>query len=370
MRIACVIHSLVGGGAETLMAGLVNRLAANHDVSLITWSAAETDPVAIPPTVERVGLDLLRESHGIFQAVRNNLGRIKSLASTIRSLEPDVVLSFCDQVNVATLIALRQTTIPVVVAEMSDPRFHPMPRLWQPLRSHYYPQASAAVAISRASLPKVTELFGRPATLIPPAVETPPKELILKRSEEQWREPTEKCIVTLGRLSTEKRHAWLIEAFDQIAPQFPNWTLEIAGDGPLRSSTESFIHSLQSRSKISLAGRVPNAWDFLVRGAIFCSSSAYEGTPVSVLEAMKLGLPVVAIDSDSGTNDVVKHGQSGYLAENSIDALAQRLADLMAAPEHRAKFSLEAKRIADEYTWERFTCAYEHLFEKCIAQAN
>lgn len=102
MRITCVIHSLQGGGAERLLAGLANRLAATHNVSLLTLQWSELDSYEVADNVQRRGLDLMGTSQGLFSGLRNNVHRIRVLRRAIATSQPDVVLSFCDQTNVLT----------------------------------------------------------------------------------------------------------------------------------------------------------------------------------------------------------------------------------------------------------------------------
>ncbi|MFM7846467.1 MAG: glycosyltransferase family 4 protein, partial [Planctomycetota bacterium] len=79
LRIVCAIHGLSGGGAEHLLAGLASRLAERHEVTLLTLAAVESDRYAVGPRVHRRGLDLISESHSLWQAVRANGLRVRSL---------------------------------------------------------------------------------------------------------------------------------------------------------------------------------------------------------------------------------------------------------------------------------------------------
>jgi GalNAc-alpha-(1->4)-GalNAc-alpha-(1->3)-diNAcBac-PP-undecaprenol alpha-1,4-N-acetyl-D-galactosaminyltransferase len=357
MKIVCCIHSLSGGGAEHLMAGFANRLAELHDVTLITLSTAETDLYEVADSVKRIGLDLVRPSPSPVHGLYNNFRRIQSLRKAIRSSQPNVVISFCDQINVMTVLACRRLRLPVIAAEMSDPRFHRMPRLWGALRPYAYRRAAAVTAVSQASLPTVSQFRGEQAVFIPPAVDAP--ELKSKDTPVSGRHR----LVSLGRLSEEKRFDMLIEAFSKVAEEFPQWDLEIAGSGPCETMLQQQIKTRGLQERVRLRGRIPIVWDFLAGSDLFASSSLYEGTPVSVLEAMKVGLPVVAVDCDSGINEVVRADQNGLLTENSVGGLATGLQKLMRDTELRQRCSEAAESTAAYYSWERFVGDYIRLIK-------
>jgi GalNAc-alpha-(1->4)-GalNAc-alpha-(1->3)-diNAcBac-PP-undecaprenol alpha-1,4-N-acetyl-D-galactosaminyltransferase len=134
MKISFVIHSLDGGGAERVMAGLASRLQRRgHACTLITLDDGQNDRHDVDANVTRMTLDLMKPSVHKWQAVTNNFKRIRRLRQAIRDSQPDVVLSFCDVMNVLTLIATRGLAIPVVISERSDPAKQVIPWPWSSL---------------------------------------------------------------------------------------------------------------------------------------------------------------------------------------------------------------------------------------------
>ena len=106
MRIAMTIHALFGGGAERLMSQLGTWWsAAGHEVHLITWSETDTDVYPIPPSVHRLGLGLMHASRGQWSGLWANFHRVHTLRAALKAIQPDFILSFCDQMNIVTLQA-------------------------------------------------------------------------------------------------------------------------------------------------------------------------------------------------------------------------------------------------------------------------
>ncbi len=145
-RIALTIHALFGGGAERLMAQLAARWSeAGHDVHLVTWSGTETDQYRVPIQVKRHGLALLSESSSRLRGIAANVRRIRVLRNTLRRIEPELIVSFCDQMNIVTLQAARKLAAPVVIAEHSNPAKQKLNRLWEYWRSRVYPMLQSVL---------------------------------------------------------------------------------------------------------------------------------------------------------------------------------------------------------------------------------
>lgn len=126
--------------------------------------------------------------------------------------------------------------------------------------------------------------------------------------------------VTIGRMSPEKDHSKLIDAFAGVWREFPEARLLIVGDGPLRHDFEVKISSMGLQKCILLAGQQSNPFPILRRSDCFVLSSNHEGQPMVLLEAMVLGKPIVATDID-GNRGVLKDGY-GRLVENSSEGLS------------------------------------------------
>lgn len=103
-------------------------------------------------------------------------------------------------------------------------------------------------------------------------------------------------LITLGRLSPEKNHALLLRAFARFRSEEPEATLLILGEGPLREELEKDIRTLGLEGAAFLPGRRENPFAYLRRSDLFVLPSLHEGQPLVILEAMLLGLPIVATE--------------------------------------------------------------------------
>jgi glycosyltransferase involved in cell wall biosynthesis len=135
----------------------------------------------------------------------------------------------------------------------------------------------------------------------------------------------EVLVVSVGRLKYPKDTRTLLEAAARIPGE---WRLEVVGDGPERAALEQ----LATDVRIRLVGERDDVPALLARSSVFVLSSRSEGLPLSVIEAMAAGLPVVASDV-GGLRELVEHEVTGLLvAPGNVDALAEALGRLVADP--------------------------------------
>jgi len=175
VKIACVIHSLDGGGAERVLATLASRLAiGGNEVTLVTLDDGATSKHEIDAAVRQRRLDLMGESRGVIQKVRNTRARVEGVRSTLGEISPEVVLSFCDRTNILTLKAAGPLRIPVVVSERSDPEQQHLGLLWEHLRNRTYRNANTIVALTETAANHLRQRFPVDVTVIPSAVDVPP----------------------------------------------------------------------------------------------------------------------------------------------------------------------------------------------------
>lgn len=126
--------------------------------------------------------------------------------------------------------------------------------------------------------------------------------------------------ITVGRLSPEKNHARLIEAFARVHCMDPLTRLVIVGDGPLYKYLQSFVRKLGLYNAVKLVGQTENPYQLMKHADVFVLSSDYEGQPMVLLEALVLGLPVITTSFGS-VNGALPQGV-GTVVDPTIDQLA------------------------------------------------
>ena len=140
-------------------------------------------------------------------------------------------------------------------------------------------------------------------------------------------------IVMVGRLAPPKRPGLAVRALAEIRRALPKAHLDLVGDGPLRNEVESLAVAQGVREAVRLLGTRKDVPDLLSGAACFLLASDYEGCPLSVLEAMAAGVPVVAT-AVGGVGELVVDGETGVLVEpGRPDLLAAALEALLREPD-------------------------------------
>ncbi len=172
-------------------------------------------------------------------------------------------------------------------------------------------------------------------------------------------------LVFCGRFVQAKRLDILIEAFGVVQKKIPNARLILVGDGAERSKLNNIVQSLNLSPYVKITGYVKNSQvaDFLSKASIFISSSSFEGTPNTLLEAMAAGLPIVATKV-GGIPDIITDGENGLLVQPcDVDSLAKAILRLLGDKAMAEKLGFNARIKADTFRTEEVMRKYIRLFD-------
>lgn len=329
MKILFFVGSMNAGGAERVAAELANAWVQRGDeVCLVPTFLGTSD--SFYELDERVQFSPLQQSIGWFPPGITPLRKWRAIRQIYKSVKPDVVLSFLTNVNVNVLIALKGIPTPIVVCERTNPVVSlSADKRLKKLRSWLYPQAARVVVQTQDA----AHAFGRvepqlgDIAVVPNPIAQHLAQLPLAAQVEN----NQQCqLVAMGRLVPAKQFEQLIQAFGMIGEQFPEWTLHIYGEGPERDKLEQRAELVGLKDRIFLPGKTTEPWQRLAEAQLFVLTSAYEGFPNVLLEAMTLGLPCITVDCPSGPNELSSQGRDAILIPvNEPSALEQALSELM-----------------------------------------
>jgi 1,2-diacylglycerol 3-alpha-glucosyltransferase len=179
-------------------------------------------------------------------------------------------------------------------------------------------------------------------------------------------------LVYVGRLGPEKNLPFLLRAFNGAAQAFDNMCLLIVGDGPEHDNLLDLVRHMPIADRVHFTGfvdykKIPN---YLAASDIFVTASVTEVHPLSVIEAMGAGLPVLGIESP-GVADTVKDGKDGFIvAGEDLAAFTAKMVRLITDAELRQKMSAEARKTSELYDFERTTQLLFDLYERVISNTS
>lgn len=174
---------------------------------------------------------------------------------------------------------------------------------------------------------------------------------------------SQKKIVTVSRLAKVKNIDMIIKAFSIVAQSYPDWSLDIYGNGDQRGHLLSLIEKFNLQDKVFLNGLTTNVGEKLDEADIFVHASRHEGFGLSILEAMSHSLPVVTTDSPCGPKDIITDGKNGFLVHvDDVEAMANRLKYLISKPEKRRQIGESAYLRSRDFTTDKIIPMHAALY--------
>lgn len=174
-----------------------------------------------------------------------------------------------------------------------------------------------------------------------------------------------KRVVTIGRYAYQKGYDLLLQAWAEVEKQYPDWTLDIYGQGDQTIYRELMGDLGIDANRCHLNGPVEDVVKTYQDSAIFVLSSRFEGFGLVLVEAMACGLPVVTFDCPAGPDEIIADGVDGLLVPSGdVKALAEKLMALIADEDLRQRLGKQARQTAQRYNMAAISNQWKTLFEK------
>lgn len=348
-RIVFVIPDMPGGGTERVVALLANEYCRRGiAVTILLFAGHET---AYPL---RDGIQVISVGNPSGGSVRERLGRILRMRRFYRESAGCQIWAFSVMGAVFSMVSALGQKHFVLVSERNDPNQYEHPKI----RNLSYLWADAVVCQTPDAMESFPAVIRRRALVIPN-----PLELEDTAAYEGERE---KRIVAVGRLSAQKNHKLLLEAFAVFVEKYEDYVLEIYGKGELEEELKGLADSLGITGKVSFQGFCDHVQERIRTAGMYVLSSDYEGISNSMLEAMALGMPVIATDCPIGGSKMyIRDGVNGFLVPvGDVGALAAAMGRLAADPALGKRLGREAAKLKEELTVSKIADRFLALSEK------
>lgn len=305
------------------------------------------------PRVRLVALTSWVENHPLARAPRRVqlfLG-LRRIVRYFREARPGVFLAAASHVHVPILIAHRVAAcdVPLVLrvsnhlSRSGSGDAKPKKRLFAPRLARWlYPRADAVIAVSRGVADDIHLVTGYPRERIhavySPILTDELRERAAVSLDHPWFAPGEPPVVLgVGRLVKQKDFPTLIRAFARVHAERPVRLLILGrAKKKKRQRLVDLIDSLGLAADVQLPGYVDNPLAYMARAAVLVLSSAWEGLPGVLIEALACGCPVVSTDCPSGPSEILADGKYGRLVPVGDDtAMAAAINATLDAPPAR-----------------------------------
>ncbi|MFD7325151.1 glycosyltransferase family 4 protein [Streptomyces sp. NPDC059875] len=382
MRISFLLHNAyhIGGTIRTTFT-LAQVLAERHEVEIVSVFRHRDEPIlGLPAGVTlRHLVDLRKDSPG-YDGVHPDFsrpakvfprgdGRWKQYSALtdarigehLAGVEADVLVSTRPGLNVH--LAKQARRGPVLVGQEHLVLAGHTFRLRREIR-HQYALLDAVTTVTEADA-RSYEAFALPGVRIDavpnsvPAPSVPPAD------------PAAKIVVAAGRLTRVKRYDVLIDAFAEVAAARSDWKLRIYGTGDavddMKAALARRIKDRGLEENVFLMGWANPMEPEWAKGSIAAVTSLRESFGMTVVEAMRCGLPVVSTDCH-GPREIIEDGVDGRLVPvDDVAAIARALLDLIEDDELRAKTARAALESSERFDPARIAARHEEIWTSLVA---
>lgn len=359
-KIAFYIGSLHKGGAERVFVNLAEYFLSQGYQTLMVTQYRKEDEYALAKGIDRVISDITPQETTKSRLL-NFYRRMSKLHHIWKKEKPDLVLSCVGKNNFMTIVTTMFTKTKPIVSVVGEAKEEYPNRLMKALANFLFPYASGVILQTERSRSFFSEKVSKTAVILPNSL----NPLFLRPEYEGERE---RRIVSVGRLDANKNHEMMIRAFAKLSSQYPDYTLTVYGEGELREFLQKLIVSLGLSDKVFLPGVIPNVAENIEKASLFLLTSYSEGVSNALIEAMALGLPVIATDVPSGgTVELIRHGENGWIipAGNQA-ALEEAMEKLLSDRELAKKLGEAARQLQKRLAPESVNRQWREYFESII----
>ncbi|OEE79741.1 glycosyltransferase [Vibrio ordalii] len=362
MKILFLITGLGMGGAETQVCSLIDQLAARGHAILLLSLTGESVNKPKHPSVKLFELNMRKTPFGFVQAYWQAV-------SIHRQFQPDVVHSHMVHANIFARLLRVIAPIPRLVCTAHNSNEGGKARMlayrltdrWCDLTTNVSQEAVEAFITQKAVKPgrimaKHNGIDLAKFVFNPVARELCRAELGLNTNQT--------LLLAVGRLTEAKDYPNLLHAFAKLVKREPNVKLAIIGKGELSTSVEALIEQLELKSYVELLGLRFDVVDWMSAADMYVMSSAWEGMPMVLLEAMATERVVIATDC-GGVREVV--GDCGYLVPpRDSKKLAEAIEQAIALPpQERATLGNNARNyIESRYSLSAITEQWLKFYQR------
>jgi len=355
MKIMQVIPYFCFGGAETMCENLCYaQKKLGHDVVAVSLYQQHT-PISQRMEASGIRIIYLDKKLGL------DVSMVPKLLKIMRQEQPDVVHTHLDVIKytvaAAKLAGIRRCvhTVHSVAYKEAEGRVQKI------INGTYFRWGwSVPVALSPEIQQTICDFYEMEPEQVPVIYNG--IDLSKCRPKLCYELSAPISLVHVGRFDTPKNHEGLLYAFAQLLKKHPDTRLYLVGDGDLRGKIEALAEELDLQRLVTFCGMQSDVHPYLQNADIFVLPSKYEGMPMTIIEAMATGLPIVATDV-GGIPDMVTNGKSALLVPCEPAAIADACRKLILDPLLREKLGRNAFCDSEKFSAEHMAQNYCRIYQ-------
>jgi glycosyltransferase involved in cell wall biosynthesis len=353
IHIVHIIPTLRFGGAERMVVDLVNASdRARFRYTIIVFG--HDMPLADQITRSDVKIEIIEKQGKL------SLGFFGAMVRTLKKIQPDIVHTHLFGGDIWGRVAAWYLRIPVVTTEHNINQGEGTMKIFLKILTRKMSESYVACSASVRSY--VQEIYGvkKSIDVIHYGVHLENLSALPAPQLEKQR------LLILGRLTKQKGHVLVLRALANLKNY--QWTLDIVGDGELKSEIENEIKCLDLSGRVRLQPANSNVPKIISEHDIVLMPSLWEGLGIVAMESMAAGRVLIASDA-GGLREIVLDHETGVLSPvNNIEQLSKNIQWVFDNPAQAAKIAAAAKDFAKKFTMSRMVGSYESIYEKICPQ--
>lgn len=372
--IAFYIGGLCLGGAERVICNLAEYFySEGYRVTMVTKVRDEKE-YELNPGIRRIIADITPEEE-TGSRIHNLLARINKLRRIWKEVKPDVIVSFIRKNNLMAIASAVPLGIPVVVSVRSAPERELKGFGFKTISFLLFRMAAGVVLQTREAYDFFPGYIRAKAVVLPNSINPEflkaSEELEIQGDGSSANSAREKKIITVGRIDDNKNQRLLVDAYARIAMQYPEWSLDLIGDGSGKQALEEYVNILPCKDRIHFAGAVDDVVKRMSEASIFVLPSKIEGMPNALIEAMVMGMACISTDCPcGGPRDLIAADESnGILVPvDNVDAMAMALKRLITNDTLRESMGDNARKIMNTLHPDTVNKQWKNYMENVIGR--
>lgn len=352
MKILQVIPYFCFGGAETMCENLTYALKAmGHEVQVVSLY---NDRTPIAARMEEAGVQIIY----LDKKLGLDVSMVGKLRKIMMQFQPDVVHTHLNIIKYAALAAKLAGVKRCVhtVHNVADKEAESRSQML--INGTYFRLGwSVPVALSPLVKQSILDFYNlKDAPMVYNGVDL---SRCMQKTDYSLHGPT---LIHVGRFNEQKNHECVLAAFQIILKAYPDATLKLLGDGERMEEIKKLAAAMGIAQRVIFVGSTTDVYPYLQEADVFMLPSKYEGMPMTVIEAMGTGLPIVA-SNVGGLSDMIDDGRSGFLVDVDAKATAEAVLKLLQSQSLRESFGREAKADSNQFSAQTMAEEYLKLYQ-------
>lgn len=352
-----VTVSMGGGGTERVISILANKYCQMGIPVTILMIAGDQVAYELDDRIQMVNVSGATGGNLI-----GRVKRITKLRACFRENKDAAVIAMGTVAAMFALLAKVGLRNKIVVSERNDPNrlnHRPIRLAERMLRNVLYHGATKLVLQTEDVKSCFPNSLIKKSIVIP----NPISELL---PEADMNADREKTVISAGRLTEQKNHKLLLEAFREFEQNHPGYCLRLFGDGELKDELQEYIINSGLQNKACLEGFTSDLYSELQKGGMYVSSSNWEGISNSLVEALAMGIPTIATDCPMGGSRMfIDNRKNGLLVPiDDKDSLVKAMNYIADHDEMAKAMSEKAMKIREKLAVERIAQQWLELFDR------